>query len=72
MHRYNAVYADIISYPLRGYEPPAEFSAWISAAGAETRMLRYNVIFDDIISYLPVFWRSCERIARKQGGPVPW
>ena len=25
-------------------------SPWISAAGAETRMRRYNVIFDDIIS----------------------
>ncbi|ERI71464.1 hypothetical protein HMPREF1548_01441 [Clostridium sp. KLE 1755] len=50
MHRYNAVYADIISYPLRGYEPPAEFSAWFSAAGAETSMRRYNVVYADIIS----------------------
>ena len=41
----------ILPCPLRGHGPPAEFSAWISAASAETRMRRYNARFAVILPY---------------------
>ena len=46
------MYANIISCPLRGHEPPAELSAWLSAVNAETGMRRYNARFTVIIPCL--------------------